>query len=255
VRVTSRSWIALLVAAAAAAAALSHWVIDVVADYLVPHASFDDFAGHSSRGLIAVVAVALALGLALRGLRRCCDAVAGRGSSPAKPPAWWILAPFAATTFVLACCAVPAMEAVDARLAGETVDGLADAFGGSILLGVVTTAVCAAFVAGLLFGAVRWLLSHRDRIIAAIASVIRRRYARRPSPQQLRRFDAVVVCQPRLAAFRRGKRAPPRRVCKPPRNSLQASRGDLCFFRLLRRAASSAASCKHLLAHRSPTLS
>src|SRR5579862_4648207 len=209
VRVVSRSLILLLVAATAASAALAHWVIDVVADYLVPHASFDDVASHGSRGLFAAVAIAAAVVFALRGLRLCCDAVAQRRTATLRPT-WRSFVPFAAAAVVLAAGAVPAMEVVDARMAGTTIDGLGDAFGGSALLGVLTTAACAIFVASALCGVLRWLLSHRDSIIAAIASVIRRFYAPRPNLAQLRRSHAVIVCQPRLAAFRRGKRGPPR---------------------------------------------
>jgi len=201
---------ALLIAAAASTAVLSHYVIDVVADYLVPHASFDDVASHGSRGAIGAIAVAAAFAFVLRGFQRCCDAAARRGSLAIAPPAWWSVLPFVAVTILLACVAVPSMEAADALWGGAPLDGLDDAFGGSTLLGVETTALCGVLVAGALFSFVRWLLSHRDRIVAAIASVIQRAYAPQPNAQQLLRLRSVAVCAPRLVAFRGGKRAPPR---------------------------------------------
>ena len=256
-RVLSRSLIVLLVAAVAASAALAHYAIDVVADFMVAHASFDDIAGHGSREFVAIVAVALAVFLGLRGLRLCCDAVSRRGrngsgsgsgsnvvtlspskgDSNAKPPSWWTLVPFAAITIVAACAAVPLMEYVDARLAGDAIDGLSDAFGGSILLGLTTTALCAATVATTVFALVRWLLSHRERIVAAIASVIRRFYEPQESAQHARERGSIVVCRPRIAASRRGLRAPPR-----PFGSSHVLpnvlRGSSCYTHSLRRAVS-----------------
>lgn len=211
-RVASRSLIVLLIAGVAASAAFAHYAIDVVADYLVDHASFDDFAGHGSREVAGILAIVLGAALAVRGFRLCCDALAARRGPAAgiQPPGWWMLVPFAAATVLAACAAVPLMECIDARFAGEAVDSLADAYGGSVPVGVVTTALCALAVAVTLFALVRWLLSHRERIVAVIVSAIRRSYATPPAARQVRRRRGIVVCRPRLTASRRGLRAPPR---------------------------------------------
>ena len=118
VRVVSRSLVALAVASVAGAAAAAHYAIDVVADYLVPHASFDDFAGHDSREVLALLAIAVALGLGLRAAVRCCEIAESAGRLECRTPSWWWLAPFASFVMLGAALGVPAMEAVDARVAG-----------------------------------------------------------------------------------------------------------------------------------------
>ena len=122
-RALSPSLTALLIAAAASAAVLSHYVIDVVADYLVPHASFDDVTSHDSRGVIGAIAVIAAFALARRGFRLCCEAATNRGARATPPPSWWNGAFFVAVTVALACIAVPLMEIADARWGGADVDG------------------------------------------------------------------------------------------------------------------------------------
>jgi len=249
VRAVSRSPFALLIAAAAASASLSHWAIDVVADYLAPHASFDDIASHGSRGLIAALAIATALAVALRAVQRCFDAANVGDTHVPAAPNWWRLLPFAALTILASVCAVPAMECVDARLAGETVAGLGDTFGGSILLGVSTTVLCASLVATALFGVVRWLLAYRDRIVAAIMSIVRRTRLQTPDSELVRRLRARAVCRPRLAAFARGERAPPRDALASIHFSPRAPRGNPCFTHSLRRVASFQDTSKHQPAH------
>ena len=243
-RALSRSLTALLIAAAASAAVLSHYVIDVIADYLVPHASFDDVASHGSRGVIGAIAVLAAFVLARRGFRLCCEAAANRGARATSPPSWWSGALFVAATVAFACIAVPLMEIADARWGGAAIDGLDDAYGGSVLLGIATTAICGILVGTALFAVARWLLSRRDRIVAAIASAIRRTYKPQANPQLLNRLGSVAVCQPRLVAFRRGKRAPPRNARSS--NTRSALLGEICYTPSLRRAALSWATSTRL---------
>ena len=100
---------------------------------------------------------------------------------------------FAGPTMLLASVLVPAMELFDSRLAGTALSGLDDAFGGSVLLGLSTTLVCAAAVAITVFALARWILSHRDRIIAAIAGIIRSRSQAQNGPQRSRTF-ALLSC-------------------------------------------------------------
>src|SRR5262249_54274594 len=151
----------LLVAAAAASAALAHVVIDVIADYLVPHASFDDVGSHGSRELIVSIAVGAAGIIALRGFRLCCEAAARRGVRAPEAPRWPLGVWFVLATVALACAAVPAMEWIDTLLAGQPLGDLADAFGGSVILGLGTTVLCAGAFALATFALVRWLLSYR----------------------------------------------------------------------------------------------
>ena len=120
---------------------------------------------------------------------------------------------------LLASIAVPAMELFDSRLAGTTLAGLDDAFGGSVLLGLGTTLACAAAVAIAVFALARWILSHRDRIIAAIVGIIRFRSQAYTGPRRSRSFAEAPICPRRLSALRRGKRAPPRDALRHPKTS------------------------------------
>ena len=207
------SWLVLLVvAAAAASAALAHVVIDVVADYLVPHASFDDVGSHGSRDLIVTIAVAAAGIIAVRGFRLCCEVAARRAVRAPEPPQWRIGVAFVLATVALATLAVPAMEWIDTLLAGRPLGDLDDAFGGSVTLGLATVAACAAPAAIAIFAFVRWLLSHRHSIIAAIVAVIQKTHAVPLTAAELRIFATAPVRRRSIASMRRGKRGPPRRA-------------------------------------------
>jgi hypothetical protein len=207
--VVSRSLVALVVAAAAAAAVLAHGTIDVIADYLVAHASYDDVSSHDSRGLVVALGVVVAGAIALHSLRLCCEAAANRTLASPPPPSWRSAPLFIGATMLLASIAVPAMELFDSRLAGTTLGSLDDAFGGSVFLGLATTLACAAAVGIAAFALARWLLSHRDRIIAAIVAIIRFRSQEYTGPRQSRSFADAPICPRRVSALRRGKRAPP----------------------------------------------
>ncbi|HYL28124.1 MAG TPA: hypothetical protein VEW74_09855 [Candidatus Nitrosotalea sp.] len=206
----SRSLVALVIAAAAAAAVVAHATIDVIADFLVAHASYDDVSSHDSRGLVVFVAAAIAGLVALHGLRLCCDAAANRTLASSPAPSWRSAPIFAGATMLLAAMIVPAMELFDARLARTPLTGLGDAFGGSVLLGLGTTLACAAAVSIAVFALARWILSHRDRIVAAIAGIIGARSQAGAGPRRSRSFTGAPICARRLSALRRGKRAPPR---------------------------------------------
>jgi hypothetical protein len=217
--VVSRSLVALVIAAAATAAVVAHGTIDIIADYLVAHASYDDVSSHDSRGLVVALAAIVAGAVALHGLRLCCDAAAHRTLASSPAPSWRSAPLFAGATMLLASIAVPAMELLDSRLAGTTLAGLDDAFGGSVLLGLSTTLACAAAVAIAVFALARWLLSHRDRIIAAIVGIIRFRSQAYTGPRRSRSFAGAPICPRRLSALRRGKRAPPHDALCHPKTS------------------------------------
>ncbi|MGB8908376.1 MAG: hypothetical protein WCC84_06475 [Candidatus Cybelea sp.] len=228
--VVSRSLVALVIAAAAAAAVVAHGTIDIIADYLVAHASYDDVSSHDSRGLVAALAAVVAGVIALRGLRLCFDAAA-RGTLASSPAPSWRSAPlFAGATMLLASIAVPAMELFDSRLAGTTLSGFDDAFGGSVLLGLGTTLVCAAAIAIAVFALARWILSHRDRIIAAIVGIVRSRSQACAGVRRSRSFADVPICLRRLSALRRGKRAPPRNALRHSKTSHSYSEGIHAFY-------------------------
>jgi hypothetical protein len=105
---------------------------------------------------------------------------------------------------------VPAMEYLDGRLDGNSVRGLADAFGGSILLGVATTLVCAAVVAAIICALARWLISHRDSI-ATIIETFLRSFDVNVRPSGYDRVATLQTFRARRAihALRLAKRGPP----------------------------------------------
>jgi hypothetical protein len=223
--VVSRSLVALVIAAAATAAVVAHGTIDVIADYLVAHASYDDVSSHDSRGLVVAIAAMIAGAVALHGLRLCFDAAAHRTLASSPAPSWRSAPLFAGATMLLASMAVPAMELLDSRLAGTSLASLDDAFGGSVLLGLSTTLACAVVVAIAVFAFARWILSHRDRIIAAIVGIIRFRSQTYTGPRQSRSFTGAPICPRRLSALRRGKRAPPSDALRHPSTSLSHCEG------------------------------
>jgi len=174
VRVGFRTLASLALCAAAAAAALAHFAIDVAGDYLLARDSYDHLE-HGSRELLTGVALVLSVFLAGRGLKICCEIATKHRGRLARPvlglrEALGLIAGAATASVVF----VPAMELLDGRLDGAPVLRLADAFGGSILLGLTTTLLCASFVALLVYATVRWLISHRDSIATMLETLMRR---------------------------------------------------------------------------------
>jgi len=214
---TSRSLLALVIAAAAAAAVVAHGTIDVIADFLVAHASYDDVSSHDSRGLVVTIAALFAGVVASHGLRLCCDVAANRTLASTRAPSWRSAPFFVGATMLLASIIVPAMEVFDSRLAGTTLTNLDDAFGGSVFLGLVTILACAAVTAIAVYALARWILSHRERIIAAIVGITRSRSQSLTGLRRSRTFADAPICPRRLSALRRGKRAPPRHALRHPK--------------------------------------
>jgi hypothetical protein len=210
VRLGFRTLASLALCAAAAGAAMAHFAIDFLGDYALRRDSYDHLR-HDSRELLTGIAVLAALILASRGLRICCEIVALNRARVVHPvlrfrDALGILGGAVTASLLI----VPAMEYLDGRLDGTPVHRLAEAFGGSILLGLGTTLVCAAFVALAVYAVARWLVSHRDAIVTIIETLLRavtgpvrpsarHHYAQRVTPRRRRTANAL-----RLA-----KRGPP----------------------------------------------
>ncbi len=172
-RVGFRTLLSLILCAAAAGAALAHFAIDVVGDYALAHDSYDDLA-HSSRGLISGVAFAIAVFLAARGLRHCCEiAVKNRACLPAAVGRGRDLLGFLMAAVAASLALIPAMEWFDGRLDGAPVNNLSEAFGGSLLLGIVTAVICVSLVAALVYALAHWLISYRDAFVTVVATLLR----------------------------------------------------------------------------------
>jgi hypothetical protein len=140
VRVGFRTLVSLALCAAAAGAAMAHVAIDVVGDYALTADSYDRL-GHGSRELLSGAALILAVVLAGRGLRICCEiAAVNRTRILVSAPRVRETLGFVVATVAASATLVPMMEWLDGRLAGISVRGIDDAFGGSLWLGLVTTA-------------------------------------------------------------------------------------------------------------------
>jgi hypothetical protein len=173
VRLGSRTLLSLALCAASAGAVLAHLAIDVVGDYALADDSYDHLH-HSSRELISGVALAIAAILIVRGLRGCCE-IAQRNRTRLVHAAYGTreAVGYSIGAVAASCGLVPAMEWLDGRLDGMAVRQIGDAFGGSLLLGLATTAVCASLVAALIFALARWLISYRDAIVSILETLMR----------------------------------------------------------------------------------
>lgn len=189
---------------------MAHGAIDVFADYVVSHPSYDDGA-HASRGIAAGVALLLAFALAVRGIRACCEvARVNRGRPSLAPPSLGERLSFSFGVVAAAAALVPAMEYLDGWLDGTPVRGVADAFGGSLVLGLALTVASGAIVAALVYGLARWLLSHRDTIAAIVHTLLGRRPDTAAVVLNSRTGDVVArVHRPSLCSVTFRKRGPP----------------------------------------------
>lgn len=209
-RIGRRTAAYLVPCAAAAAAAVAHVAIDVVGDYALPHDTYDNLA-HSSREIVSVFAAVVAVFLLARGLRLCCEIGAVNRTRVRVATGWlrefWA---FAGGVAAASACVVPAMEWLDCRFVGVAVDDLDDAFGGSVLLGIATTVLCAFLIAGAIYAIAAWLTSHRDTIATIIETLLGRSTgAVRPRRADLARYLTVPRRRRTAHALRLCKRGPP----------------------------------------------
>ncbi|HEY2473540.1 MAG TPA: hypothetical protein VGI19_01945 [Candidatus Cybelea sp.] len=164
----------LALCAAAAGAAIAHEAIDVIGDFALAHDSYDNIA-HGSRELLSGIALVLAVLLAARGLRSCCElARIHRNRVQRVTLGLPEMLGYLAAAVSVGCALVPAMEWLDGRADGVAVLQLSEAFGGSLALGLGTTIICASLISILVFAIARWLIAHRDTIAAIIETLLRR---------------------------------------------------------------------------------
>jgi hypothetical protein len=237
-RIGTRTLLPLGLCAATAAAAAAHVLIDIVGDYALPHDTYDNLA-HTSRELFSGVAFLIAFALAARGLRFCCElATLYRSRLPRAASCLRERIGFIAGVVAGSAVLVPAMELLDGRLGGMPVKELDDAFGGSILLGLSVTALCAGAVAALVFALACWLISHRDDIAAIIETLLRHDTSlKRPSGRELQRYSFTPRRRRASLALRLSKRGPPygsSRTCL----YFHTTKGDLREFLVRARSAS-----------------
>jgi hypothetical protein len=228
----------LLLCASAAAAALAHYAIDVVGDYALRQDTYDAIE-HGSRELVVGIALIVAVLLALKGVRTCCDvALANRGRLALPAVGRGQVFGFLAGSLAITVLLVPAMEVLDGRISGDPVSGIDDAFGGSLLLGLTVTAFCAVAVAAAVVSVAVWLVSHRDAIEAIVVSLLgRTRRALAPYVQDRRRGGVRPHRVRTVHALRLSKRGPPSVATHQRQHFPYNSEGDPRVF-LFTRAAS-----------------
>ncbi len=189
---------------------MAHYAIDVIGDYALARDSYDHL-GHGSRELVTGIALMVAAYLAAHGLRICCEIAVTNRTRLLRP-----MLPLRETVGLLSAAVgasiaiVPAMEYFDGRLDGVPVTGFADAFGGSIPLGLATTLASATLVALLVYAIARWLIGHRDSLTTIIETLL----GRMQGAVRLSGYDLVAqLVTPRrrrtLNALRLSKRGPP----------------------------------------------
>jgi hypothetical protein len=204
-----RSTILAALAAALLAAVGAHVGIDIAGDYLLRDDTYDHVA-HGSRELFTLFALLCACGAFTLLLR---DLVSIAASLPRRVRllrfSHRYFAGWTAAVAALALCLVPAMETIDTLRSGGDVDSLADAFGGSLLLGGGITLACALAVCALLFVLVGWLCRYRHDVARLVGELLSITYAP-PQREYAQRSRTSILTRAReMRAQRRSKRGPP----------------------------------------------
>ena len=163
-RLSLRTVLSLGACAAAAAAVLAHYVIDFVGDFALSHDTFDDVA-HASRELGSGVALLIALFLAVRGLRICCEVAAtNRYRLPQAAFSIRQRIVLLFSTIAASLAVVPAMECLDDRLAGAPITRLSRRFRRLGVLGIGINGALRGVGRVVVYAVASWLISHRDAI-------------------------------------------------------------------------------------------
>jgi TRAP-type C4-dicarboxylate transport system permease small subunit len=209
--IRARLTILAVLAAALCAAVAAHAGIDIAGDYLLRDDTYDH-VNHGSREIVSAIAMLCAAGagtLFVRQLFCSLETARSRVRLMRIPRATLVRCGLAVP--LLALGIVPLMETIDTLRAGGDIDSLADAFGGSLLLGCGTTLLCAAVVCALVFGIVAWLCRHREHVARIVGSLLERARAMARIAFATRIRTGSIPRSRELRAQRRGKRGPPLR--------------------------------------------
>jgi hypothetical protein len=201
---------ALAICATALLAAVSaHVAIDVLGDYLVRDDSYDHLA-HGSRVLFTFVALGLAGVAGFYLFSHLCAAASSlRARVQLLRVARRHIILAIAGTLALAFLVVPTMETVDALRAGGDIDSLADAFGGSLVLGISTTIACALVWSGAVLGLAAWLVHHRERVVRLLSAFLHVKHGHVPCAHERGVPVALLASAPSRRTRHRSKRGPP----------------------------------------------
>jgi hypothetical protein len=201
----------LLLLAVCVAAFVAHLTIDFVGDFALPHDTYDDI-GHTSRIGTLVGALGFVLVAFLRLVTIALTRSGSAGTTIHALARSLIRSPwrFGCAVALLTIVAVGGMEATDAALSGQGLDGIDDAFGGSAPLGLAITLLCAALVSVLVARCTRMLAVPCDLVIRLLGVL-------GALPRRARAVASCVVAsrsvRPRrrqtVHAYRAAKRGPP----------------------------------------------
>jgi hypothetical protein len=205
-----RSAAVAVFATALLAAVSAHVGIDILGDYLVRDDSYDHVA-HSSRVLFTLGALGLASSAGLFLFSHLCAAAATlRQRVRMLHLRRSHVAGVVACIALLALFVVPVMETVDALRAGADVDSIADAFGGSLLLGICTTLACALVWSATIFSFAAWLIRHRERVARLLFELLSIKRTPVACAHERRAPIALLTSNTARRTKHRSKRGPPR---------------------------------------------
>ena len=159
---------AAVIAAALVCAVLAHLAIDAIGDVALSDDSYDHVA-HGSRAAVFTVVLCIAIPLVRVAWQTLFTAAQrARGTVHSSPRALhWLAA--ATAVVVLTFPLLIGMETADVHASGGDIDNLGDLLGGSLLLGSIVCGAVAIIVTAILACAARWVLLHRDAIVAVLA--------------------------------------------------------------------------------------
>ena len=204
-----RLTILAVLSAALCAAVAAHVGIDIAGDYLLPDDTYDHVA-HGSRELFTAIAMCCAAGAGAIFVRRTL-AAAARLRTRVRLWRFTRARALSATGVIaaLSLAIVPLMETLDTLRSGGEIDSLADAFGGSLLLGGSITLACALVCGAVIFALLGWICRHRDTVVRILGALLARE-TDWPGIAYAQRNRATLLARLReRRAQRRSKRAPP----------------------------------------------
>lgn len=205
--------IAALFSAACVAAVASHYAIDAIGDFAIPHDTYDHI-GHVSRSIATLCAAGFAVfGAIVVIIAALSDARRFRGALRSVLGAHGLRSPLRLLTAIVPStyAVLIAMESIDGRIATGLQPGLASALGGSIALGTSSAIAAAVIVALVLWRGLQMLCASERRIASAIGRLVARPIVQTDDTGCTVSTLAAPVTRGResILARRAGKRAPP----------------------------------------------
>ncbi len=207
----ARLQIALTALCSIAAALSSHFIIDLLGDFLLARDSYDALAHNSREAGAVALGICLIMTLLLTMRAALIEACGNEGAllallrraTPRSPWRHW--AGITISSLVL----VAAMEACDAFLAGRPCDDAIDLFGGSLWLATAVAATVGALVSVSAKALLRRLTEIHRVLIALVVAIVAIAFARRAPSTFVRSFARRTYAPAAVLGSSAGGRAPP----------------------------------------------